>query len=47
MNDNATGQLVGFFEVNTQRVLNIAKQVAAIAAGVKRFICKSPIKVNS
>ena len=44
MNDDATDPLVEFREVNTHGTLNLAKQAAA--AGVKRFIFISSIKVN-
>ena len=44
MNDDSIEPLVEFREVNTHGTLNLAKQAAA--AGVKRFIFISSIKVN-
>ncbi|PKH60648.1 UDP-glucose 4-epimerase [Shewanella sp. Choline-02u-19] len=44
MNDNSTNPLEEFREVNTYGTLNFARQAAA--AGVKRFIFISSIKVN-
>lgn len=44
MNDNAADPLAEFRAVNTEGTLNLARQAAA--AGVKRFIYISSIKVN-
>jgi UDP-glucose 4-epimerase len=44
MDDNSANPLEDFREVNTKGTLNLAKQ--AVAAGVKRFIFVSSIKVN-
>jgi nucleoside-diphosphate-sugar epimerase len=44
MNDNVNNPLVEFRKVNTAGTLNLAKQAAA--AGVKRFVFISSIKVN-
>ena len=44
MNDNAADPLVAFITVNVDGTLNLAKQAAA--AGVKRFVFISSVKVN-
>lgn len=44
MNDTSTDPLIKFRQINTQATVNLAKQAAA--AGVKRFIFLSSIKVN-
>ena len=44
MHDNAAEPLAAFRQVNTQGTLNLARQAAA--AGVKRFIFLSSVKVN-
>ena len=44
MNDDSTDPLAEFRKVNTEGTLNLARQAAA--AGVKRFIYLSSIKVN-
>ncbi|MEO8119105.1 MAG: SDR family oxidoreductase [Rhodoferax sp.] len=44
MNDGATDPLAAFRQVNVQGTLNLARQAAA--AGVKRFVFISSVKVN-
>ncbi|GIA45276.1 glycosyltransferase [Vibrio cholerae] len=44
MNDSSSDPLIKFRQINTQATVNLAKQAAA--AGVKRFIFLSSIKVN-